>query len=120
MTIYLPPIFTSALISLTLKIGASLTYTLPPVKDQITGLSTGITVTQSTSHSFITFNASPFPGSLSINPLLNDFTTLGTAVVGLKLTISQGSKEYFMNVIVTNTAPVFTSTPLASTTMYLG
>lgn len=93
---------------------------MPSVTNLATGSSAGVTVSYTTTKSFVTFNASPFPGTLTINPPLTDFTNLGISTIGITLTATQGSKEYTMSVTVTNSAPVFSSLPLASTTLYVG
>lgn len=66
-----------------------------------------ITVTYTTTISFVSFTPTPYAGSLAINPPLYDFTIVKTNKVGITLTSSFGSEEYFMDVVVTNSAPVF-------------
>lgn len=82
--------------------------------------SSGVTVFYTTTKPFVTFSSTPFPGILTINPQLNDFYNLGVATIGITLQASQGSKEYTMTVNVINSAPVFSTSPLPSTTLYLG
>lgn len=69
--------------------------------------STGVTLTYSKISSFIKYNGAPFPGTIEISPPLTDFLNLGTNIIGISITASQGSIEYTMSVIVTNSAPIF-------------
>lgn len=76
-------------------------------------------ISYTTSISFINL-ISTNPESLNIITVLTDFTQVGTHVVGLTLIGALAdSSEYLMNVIVTNSAPVFTTAP-PSVSLYKG
>lgn len=112
VTVNQPPAkFTNDLASQTLKLGASINYPLPSVFNPVTGDATGITVSYTTTQSFVSFNSLPFPGSIDINPVNEDFTIVGPSTIGITLTASQGSQEYTLTITVTNSAPYFLPPP---------
>ncbi len=92
-------------------IGKTINYPLPTVLNPATNDGSGVTITYSTTVSFISYDpATPSgtTGTLTISTLLTDFSKIGTFTIGLTLTTGVVSKEYTTTVTITNSAPIFT------------
>ncbi len=111
-----PPSYNSALISHTLALGDTTTYTLPGFSDPDGDWTTQSLLTTSPPGLF-TFSANTF----YISPPLNSFTLVGSHIIDLKLDNWCHKPVYSFTIYVTNTAPYY-SLPVVTSIpdMHLG